>query len=1505
MQNLFFRNRFVLGVLMVCVLMLGVQGVADAQMITVVSGNYQSQWSGQSLNIVFTISDITADPQDPTGTPPTISAPSGSIPIAVTGTGFTITNVKIGRKTAITSVFTLNRPIVFESTADPAVRATSAQNTAISTHNSLNTTLGTGKNTITVTVEVGTTPGTVTVNGTAYFNLYGMTRPEALTGQSTAVSDDGVLAVYDNHAPVIMDGTNDAFTFAPENAPVYYSVSGGNLYVGTGASRLKVAAGKPVSSVAPVYLEPSSKKSVRVTAGVPSTASRTIIFLYNDASKLQAGEPRVEIIGEQRRIGAQGGQLEEYLEVRAKDGAGQLLKGVAIRFNDGISTGMFAPVEGTEVYANGTFTNPLTDPMNAKTVTASSNSPTVAAGPVFVKTNTSGVAKIYYQLGDSDTSITVTASIEGASPSRDAEFSITGSEQDVRVANLEIVSGNPQRAEKGQPLAKPLVVIARSTAGYRIPNVVIQFRTSTGTLSREGSTQEPHEDGDGRTGDIVGTLDRGEIPAQTPNPRSGQQIYVRTGANGQASVNYNVGQLVVAREITAEVRHEPLDSDYSFAIDRVTFNINGGNTGSSGGGGGSGDTATGRGSLNISVPSTGSTRTVTVNASRGGTTVSGVSVLLNVNNGATLSRESGPTPLTSTLTLPATAGDYILRATTTHPDYTGASETITVTLPGTLSLRLIDSQVNGSQNVQVTARNAAGSLETTSVTVTLSGAGISRTVPVTGSQNVPIPLPTTSGTLTASATGYNPGSVILPARSTTPTTPTPTPTPTGTAGVANSIEIEGSRTIEGTVDTSTQLRARVLDANDRGVSDVRVTFRILAPGRGRLSQRGNGRAVQVNTDRNGYATAILTPLGGNLIVEAKAAGVSAPQTFIIDVGEAVEDTTGAARTYNVGDKIPISLEDTLTFRGSRTVSGTTYTCVGSGECVVSYGRLVKGEIRSAAVSTVQSKTYKVGEKIPLSLTDTLTFRGNRTVNGTTYTCVGSGECVVSYGTLVKGEIRVATKTTTSDTATPSREINPVVQVAAANRPPMVWVDGGGIYALVGASVQRFAPSVDNALNLTVGGGKVYWTEKTGESAGTINSADLDGSDVEELKAIQAVPMGIAVDTAARKLYWTNSRGRIQRADLDGSGIENVLQNLPGPKDIAVARGNVYWTQYDATAGAGSVGIANSTGRGTPKYISTGSDTPGSLVISGNKVYWTEMTGTSSGTINSANLNGNDAAQLASIRAVPIGIAVDAARSTLYWTNSRGRIQSANLDGSKIQNVVDGLGGPGDMVLSNSIKAPVATTTTTTTTTASNKYDVNGDGTVDSKDVDALLLVVLAELTDAKYDVNGDGAVDAKDIRAVNANLDAGAAGAPTLLGKQFSALEVSRLQAQIELLIATDDRSPAAIKTLIYLQQLIAMARPEKTQLFANYPNPFNPETWMPYELATDTNVRITIYNTQGVVIRTLQLGQQSAGYYTDRERAAYWDGKNALGEQVASGIYFYQLETDAMSLMRKMVILK
>ena len=482
-------------------------------------------------------------------------------------------------------------------------------------------------------------------------------------------------------------------------------------------------------------------------------------------------------------------------------------------------------------------------------------------------------------------------------------------------------------------------------------------------------------------------------------------------------------------------------------------------------------------------------------------------------------------------------------------------------------------------------------------------------------------------------------------------------------------------------------------------------------------------------------------------------------------------------------------------------------------------------------------------------------------------------------------------------------IEPQIHVAAANRPPMLWVDSGAIYGLVGTDVQRFAPSVDNAMNIAVdaSNGKVYWTEKTGERSGTINSANLDGSGATVLTSILSVPMGIAVDTAGRKVYWTASSGKIKQANLNGSGSETVLQDLSGPTDIVVSNGFIYWTE-----GGNSIRRVSMSGQKIVQDIAANLGTVGGLAVGGGKVYWTEQTSASTGTVNGANLDGTGVTELVSTLSVLMGIAVDTAGSKVYWTASSGKVKRANLDGSRSEKVVEGLGSPSEIVLSSSITAPTATTTPTPTrapTTASNKYDVNSDGTVDN--MDAGLVIDALGTSNAASDVNRDGTVNFLDVVLVFDNRDADVAGAPTIVGMKLSAVQIDVIEEQIDLLIATNDRSPAALRTLVYLQQLLVTARPEKTQLFANYPNPFNPETWIPYELATDTHVKITIYNTQGVVIRTLQFGHQSAGYYTDRDRAAYWDGRNALGEQVASGLYFYQLETDEMSLMRKMVILK
>ena len=112
-------------------------------------------------------------------------------------------------------------------------------------------------------------------------------------------------------------------------------------------------------------------------------------------------------------------------------------------------------------------------------------------------------------------------------------------------------------------------------------------------------------------------------------------------------------------------------------------------------------------------------------------------------------------------------------------------------------------------------------------------------------------------------------------------------------------------------------------------------------------------------------------------------------------------------------------------------------------------------------------------------------------------------------------------------------------------------------------------------------------------------------------------------------------------------------------------------------------------------------------------------------------------------------------------------------------------------------------------------------------------------------------------------------------------------------------------KSQIQLSALVAYEIPSKTELLANYPNPFNPETWIPYRLAEDAFVTLTIYSQTGHLVRTLDVGHRIASAYESRSKAIYWDGRNGFGERVTSGIYFYTLTAGDYSATRKMLILK
>ena len=205
-------------------------------------------------------------------------------------------------------------------------------------------------------------------------------------------------------------------------------------------------------------------------------------------------------------------------------------------------------------------------------------------------------------------------------------------------------------------------------------------------------------------------------------------------------------------------------------------------------------------------------------------------------------------------------------------------------------------------------------------------------------------------------------------------------------------------------------------------------------------------------------------------------------------------------------------------------------------------------------------------------------------------------------------------------------------------------------------------------------------------------------------------------------------------------------------------------------------------------------------------------------------------------------------------------------------------------------------------TPKNPADVNGDGVVNILD---LILVAQGFGTDKpEADVNGDGVVNVFDLVQVAGALGGGGAApsAYSLDPSIISAADVARWLAQAQGLGVGDANFQRGIR---FLEQLLAALVPKETMLLPNYPNPFNPETWIPYRLAREAKVAITIYDTKGTLVRRLALGNQAAGYYAERGKAAYWDGRNEDGEVVASGIYIYQFRAGDYAAARRMVIVK
>ena len=375
------------------------------------------------------------------------------------------------------------------------------------------------------------------------------------------------------------------------------------------------------------------------------------------------------------------------------------------------------------------------------------------------------------------------------------------------------------------------------------------------------------------------------------------------------------------------------------------------------------------------------------------------------------------------------------------------------------------------------------------------------------------------------------------------------------------------------------------------------------------------------------------------------------------------------------------------------------------------------------------------------------------------------------------------------------------QVAPGEYPPLYWINAKNstLQRLSADKVENLKVGVQKTTRLAVdaAGGKLYWTEQTSNRTGKIQSANLEGRNVQIVRELTSAPLDIALDIANGKLYLSNAWGKIQRMNLDGSNFQpNLITGLKVPRNLVL----------DTTSG---------------------------------QLYWTEQTSESTGKVQRANLDGSTVQLVKGLASAPRGMTLDAVNRKLYLSNAWGKLQCMNLDGSNFQpNFITGLVSPGQVVVDR-----VGGKLYWTEQGKLRRADLNGENIED-------VVTGLGEFADLGLGVDSAG--------------EMGVAAAP------------------------------AALRTVV-----------EQTQLLANYPNPFNPETWIPYHLANPSEVRITIYDTRGTVVRHLDLGHQREGYYTSRSRAAYWDGRNAVGERVASGVYFYQLQADNLSLLRKMLILK
>ena len=457
-----------------------------------------------------------------------------------------------------------------------------------------------------------------------------------------------------------------------------------------------------------------------------------------------------------------------------------------------------------------------------------------------------------------------------------------------------------------------------------------------------------------------------------------------------------------------------------------------------------------------------------------------------------------------------------------------------------------------------------------------------------------------------------------------------------------------------------------------------------------------------------------------------------------------------------------------------------------------------------------------------------------------------------------------------------------------------------------------------ASELTVDGvnGKIYWHSYQYDGFQRVNlrlqRANLDGSNVEDLTHEQSVSE-LTIDAEGGKMYWHNSTlETLRRANLDGSNVESIVSNVGFTSSLVVLPEGP--TLTPPGNGVDEIG-ANATVSLSPASVASpavGQHLTFRLNITGgeNIAGYQAIVNFDPGTLRYVESANGDYLP-AEAYFLPPKISEQMPGTFTLAATSIGDDESQG-NGTLATftfEVLEAFASPvmlSDVVLTDRNGNPSYPLVVDAEITERLQFpeDVNQDGIVDIVDL-TLVALNFNKQGQLAADVNGDQVVDIRDLTLVAGAFGTFAASPSVWLEASRLSLNRSDVASWLRQARAVNISTPSYARGLEVLEQLLAALTPTETALLVNYPNPFNPETWIPYHLAEPAAVTLTIYAIDGQVVRRLDLGHQTTGYYQNKARAAYWDGRNNAGEPVASGLYFYTLTAGKFAATRKMLIRK